>query len=175
MTRCAALLGSINVGGNQLKMADLRAALTDRGFANVATVVASGNLLFDRPSEPGADPAAAIARIVQDEFGIESLVVVLSAAQLRAAIADNPFGGEGEDRFVHTHFLAAPLDRPAFKAFAAAYDGPERLAAGERVFFVDYREGVGNSKLAQKMRLLRLRSTARNIRSLRRILDRMGG
>ena len=52
--RYVALLGSINVGGNRLKMADLREALEREDFADVETVVASGNVLFshdERPSE----------------------------------------------------------------------------------------------------------------------------
>ncbi|MCP9222280.1 DUF1697 domain-containing protein [Erythrobacter sp. LQ02-29] len=175
MTRYAALLGSINVGGNQLKMAELRAALADRGFANVATVIASGNVLFDHAPATDAELAARIADVVKNDFGIESLVVVRTANELRAAIDDNPFVGENEDRFVHTHFVPEPLDRPAFEAFVAAYDGPERVAVGDRAFFVDYRGGVGDSKLHQKMRPLGLRNTARNVGSLQRILDKMTG
>ena len=54
MTQYVALLGSINVGGNRLKMEELRAALEDAGFANVQTVVASGNVLFEHDKEPDA-------------------------------------------------------------------------------------------------------------------------
>ena len=46
MTRYVALLGSINVGGNRLLMADLREALEREEFEDVETVVASGNVLF---------------------------------------------------------------------------------------------------------------------------------
>ena len=84
-----------------------------------------------------------------------------------------PFVGENEDKFVHTLFLTEPLDRGAFDAFTKAYEGPERLAAGTREFFVDFREGVADSKLGQAMRKLKLRSTARNVRSLRRMLEKM--
>ena len=46
MTRYVALLGSINLGGNRLKMAELREALEREDFEEVETVVASGNVLF---------------------------------------------------------------------------------------------------------------------------------
>lgn len=52
MPRYVALLGSVNVGGNRVKMADLRAALEAEGFSDVATVVASGNVLFDHVGAP---------------------------------------------------------------------------------------------------------------------------
>ena len=44
--RYVALLGSINGGGNRLKMADLRESLEREEFEDVETVVASGNVLF---------------------------------------------------------------------------------------------------------------------------------
>jgi uncharacterized protein (DUF1697 family) len=173
MTCYVALLGSINIGGNRLKMDELTAALEDEGFDNVATVVASGNVLFDHSKAADAKLEAQIAGIVKDRFGIDTFAVVRSRDELKAAIENNPFAGQNEDKFVHTLFLQEPLDRDAFDAFAKAYDGPERLAAGTRELFVDFREGVADSKLGQALKKLKLRSTARNIRSLRRMLDKM--
>lgn len=46
MTRYVALFGSINVGGDRLKMADLRYALEREEFEGVETVVSSDNVLF---------------------------------------------------------------------------------------------------------------------------------
>jgi uncharacterized protein (DUF1697 family) len=176
MTRYVALLGSINVGGNRLKMDELKAALEDEGFANVATVVASGNVLFDHDKAADAKLEQRIARVVKDRFGIDSFAAVRSRDELAAAIENNPFVRDGEAKFVHTIFLQEPLDREAFEAFAEGYDGPERLAAGEREFFVDFREGVARSKLEpamKKARVVKSRATARNIRSLRRMLEKM--
>ena len=52
MTRYLALLRGINVGGkNKVPMAGLRALLEELGFSNVATHIASGNVILssDRP------------------------------------------------------------------------------------------------------------------------------
>jgi uncharacterized protein (DUF1697 family) len=173
MTRYVALLGSINVGGNRLKMDELKAALEAEGFESVATVVASGNVLFDHDRAADAKLEAQIAGIVKDRFGIDTFAAVRSRDELKASIEDNPFAGMNEDKFVHTMFLQEPLDRSAFAEFAEAYEGPERLAAGTREVFVDFREGIADSKLGQAMKKLKLRSTARAIRSLRRMLDKM--
>jgi uncharacterized protein (DUF1697 family) len=173
MTRYVALLGSINVGGNRLKMAELREALEREDFEEVETVVASGNVLFSHAERPSDGLAEKIAFIVRDRFGIDTFAAVRSRDELAAAIADNPFADDGEPNQVHTVFTQGPLDQAAFAAFMAGYHGPERLAAGTREFFVDFREGVGNSRLGQAMRKLKLRSTARNLRSLRRILEKM--
>jgi uncharacterized protein (DUF1697 family) len=176
MTRYAALLGSINVGGNRLKLAVLREALEREDFEDVETVVASGNVLFSHDERPSEGLSDKIAHIVRDRFDIDSFAAVRSRDELAAAIADNPFREDGEPNYVHTIFLQQPLDGAAFGAFAKAYDGPERLAPGEREFYVDYAEGVGRSKLdpaMSKAKVVKGRATARNLRSLQRILDKM--
>ena len=144
MTRYVALLGSINVGGNRLKMAELREALEREDFEAVETVVASGNVLFSHDQRPSDGLAEKIAHVVRDRFGIDTFAAVRSRDELAAAIADNPFAGENEDKFVHTLFLTEPLDQQTFDDFAKAYEGPERLAAGTREVFVDFREGVAD-------------------------------
>lgn len=53
MTKYAALLRGVNVGGITMKMADVRDALETAGFAGVTTVLASGNVLLDA-DEPAA-------------------------------------------------------------------------------------------------------------------------
>jgi uncharacterized protein (DUF1697 family) len=114
--------------------------------------------------------------VVKDRFGIDSFAAVRGRDELAAAIENNPFVRDGEAKFVHTIFLQEPLDREAFEAFAKGYEGPERLAAGEREFFVDFREGVARSMLdpaMKKAKVVKSRATARNIRSLRRMLDKM--
>ena len=136
-------------------------------------MVASGNVLFSHDQRPSDGLAEKIAHVVRDRFGIDTFAAVRSRDELAAAIADNPFAGENEDKFVHTLFLAEPLNRQTFDDFAKAYEGPERLAAGTREVFVDFCEGVADSKLGQAMRKLKLRSTARNVRSLRRMLEKM--
>lgn len=176
MTRYVALLGSINVGGNRLKMSELKAALEDEGFQGVETVVASGNVLFEHAAAADAKLEAKIAQVVKDRFGISSFAAVRSRDELAAAIEDNPFRNDGEAKYVHTIFLDQPLDREAFEAFAKAYPGPERLAPGTREYFVDYAEGVGRSALdpaMTKAKVIKCRATARNVRSLQRMLDRM--
>ncbi|MBD3730233.1 MAG: DUF1697 domain-containing protein [Sphingomonadales bacterium] len=178
MARYVALLGSINVGGNRLKMADLVAALEKHGFSGVATVVASGNVLFDHPR--AAEPALQdeIAKIVQEEFGIASFAVVRSRAELEQALAESPFADQGEDKLVHVHFLAHQPDKDAFDRLVAdhAGRGSERLALGTRALHIDFVDGVAGSKLTGGFLEKRLggKGTARNVRSIGRIIEQLG-
>ena len=176
MPRYVALLGSINVGGNRLKMADLKAALEAEGFEAVTTVVASGNVLFEHKRAGDAALAKEIEGIVKERFGIASFVAVRSRDEIEQAILGNPFAKDGEAKFVHTLFLEEPTGRDTVETFAAGFDGPERIAPGGRELFIDYATGVARSQIdpaLKKAKLIKGRATARNIRSLSRILDKM--
>lgn len=176
MTRYVALLGSINVGGNRLKMADLKAAFEAIGFANVATVVASGNVLFDYPLASDAKLEGKIAEAVKDRLDIATFAAVRTKAELEAALEESPFAGEGADKFVHVHFLAARPSKAQFAQLLADHEGRgcEKLAPGTRALHIDFVDGVGTSKLTGAFIEKRLgcKGTARNVRSIKRIIEK---
>lgn len=176
MTARLALLGSINVGGNRIKMADLRERMTERGFGKVETIAASGNVLLSS-DEAEADLSNKLAALIEEEFGITGFVVVRTREEIRSAIADNPFHGEGSDKMVHTIFLPRNPVEGGFEALLQAHRdrGAERLALGDRVLYLDYVHGVGVSDLTGGFIEKRLgcRGTARNMTSLKRILGKM--
>ncbi len=177
MTRYVALLGSINVGGNRLTMADLRWAFEREGLTGLETVVASGNLLFDHDDRPLEGLEDLFAHVLQDRFDIDSFAAVRDRAAIAEAIEGNPFTGVGADNLVHTMFLERQPDPAAFEKLAADYAprGPEKLAIGNRSLYIDYVDGVGGSKLTNAFieRRLGCRGTARNVRSIARILAKM--
>lgn len=177
MTRYVALLGSINVGGNRLTMAELRAAFESEGFLNVETVVASGNVLFNHEARPTRGLEEKLEHLLRHRFGMRSIAAVRSRDEVAAAIADNPFNGVGEDSRVHTMFLDQEADPAQFRVLVAANEGrgPEKLALGPRALYIDYVDGVGQSKLTAPFIEKRLycRGTARNMRSLARIVAKM--
>lgn len=177
MTRYVALFGSINVGGNRLTMADLRHAFEREGLTGIETVVASGNLLFDYDDRPLDGLEDLFAHVLRDRFDIDSFVAVRDRAAIAEAVEGNPFTGIGADNLVHTMFLGAQPDPAAFAKLAAdhAGRGPETLAIGNRSLYIDFVDGVGNSRLTSAFieRRLGTRGTARNVRSLARILAKM--
>ena len=176
MPRYVALLGSINVGGNRLKMAELKAAFEAQGFEKVETVVASGNVLFEHKRAGDSAFAKEIEGILKDRFGIASFAAVRSRDEIEQALVGNPFAKDGEAKYVHALFLEEPLAHEAVEAFAAGFDGPERIAGGGRELFIDYATGVARSQIdpaLKKAKLIKGRATARNIRSLGRILEKL--
>ena len=177
MTRYVAFFASMNVGGNRLLMADLRDALEREDIEDVETVVASGNVLCSFDERPSDGLAEMLAYIVKDRFGFDTFAAVRNADEVRSAIEDNPFHGKGADNLVHTHFLERQPDPDQFKVLLASHEGrgPEKIALGDRCLHIDYVYGVGTSKLTAAFieRKLDCRGTARNMRSLQRILDKM--
>ncbi|WP_260580987.1 DUF1697 domain-containing protein [Sphingopyxis sp. PET50] len=177
MARYVALFGSINVGGNRLKMVDLRSAFEAEGFSNVETVVASGNVLFDHDARPTPGLEEKLAMMVYDRFDMTSAVVVRDRDELASGVSDNPFAGTNEDRIVHTMFLT---DRPSREQFDRLVGdhmgrGGEKLALGNRMLFIDFGDGVADSKLTGGFieRRLGCKGTARNMRSIARIVAKL--
>lgn len=177
MPRYVAFLGSINVGGNRLTMAELRAELEAEGFVNVETVVASGNVLFDHDERPTRGLEEKLEHVLRHRFDMRSIAAVRSRDEVAEAITQNPFAATGEANLVHTMFLESDADPAQFRVLVAdhAGRGPEKLALGERALYIDYVEGVGSSRLTGPFIENRLgrRGTARNMRSLARILAKM--
>lgn len=180
MARLVAFLGSINVGGNRIKMVDLVAVLTDAGFQDVSTVTASGNVILtdDRDSTM---LEIRLEGLVEQSFGFKSCAMVRTEEEIRYAIDANPFHGtgpqHGSDKMVHSIFLSQQPDKTAVDALIEEHrsKGSERLALGDRVLFLDYVHGVGVSSLSNKVleRRLGCKGTARNMTSLKRILGKM--
>ncbi|AXU17851.1 DUF1697 domain-containing protein [Novosphingobium sp. THN1] len=177
MTRYVALFGSINVGGNRVTMADLRWAFEREGLTGLETVVASGNLLFDYDERPLDGLEDLFAHVMLDRFDIRSFVAVRDRAAMAQAVEGNPFTGIGKDNLVHTLFLERQPDQVAFDKLAAdqAMRGLEKLAIGERSIYIDFVSSVAESKLTSAFieRRLGCRGTARNVRSIARILSKM--
>jgi len=89
-----AMLRAINVGGTgRLAMADLRALMAKLGYHDVATVGASGNVIY-RTSDSSCPPhedAARIAAAVALLVGRATPCVVRTADDLAALVASDPF------------------------------------------------------------------------------------
>jgi uncharacterized protein (DUF1697 family) len=96
---------------------------------------------------------------------------------LADAISANPFAQDGDDQRVHSMFLSAQPGQAQFDAMVQRYAGRGRegIALGDRALHIDFVDGVGRSALTGVFveRQLACKGTARNIRSIKRILAKM--
>ena len=146
-----------------MPMAQLRAGCEDAGFVDVRTVLATGNLLVS--SAKGEGEVRDAVRSVVHAHGLDNEVFVRTPAEMQAVIASNPLPNAACHR--PNHLLVLFLnDAPNDDGIEAlkAYEGPERAIVHGREVFIDYKEGVGRSKLtaAALERRLGRSGTARN-------------
>ena len=103
MTRYAVLLRGINVGGkNKVPMVGLRRCLEDRGFSNVTTYIASGNVIV-KSDKLTAEIQTLVEEALPKCFKLDSeliKVLVLSPGQLQDVINNKPEGfGEHPEKY----------------------------------------------------------------------------
>jgi uncharacterized protein (DUF1697 family) len=169
-----ALLRAVNVGGTgKLPMRDLKAACEDAGLRNVATYIASGNLVFH-----SAKSAAAVSRLIgdilRDNFALtKNQAFVRTPDRLAQVIGRNPFATAAEKRPNHLMigFLGG-VPMPGAAAALAAYRGPEQLHLESDHLYIDYAEGAAKSKLTPAFldRTLGVSATARNWNTANKLL-----
>lgn len=176
MTVWIAFLRGINVGGNKpIKMADLRKVAEGLGLDGVQTVLQSGNLLFTADESDPAPLAARLEEAIEAEWGFHSEVIPRTAAELRDAIARNPFAGRDDvdpRRLLIMFLTGAPGGDAAADLAALDTDGEEMVLDGTELY-LHYPDGIGRSKLtgARLERSLGTNGTARNLNTLTRVLD----
>jgi len=92
MPRFVALLRGVNVGkAKRVPMADFRDLLTGLGYTRVATLLNSGNAVFDAAQGVPAEHGAAIAAAILARLKVQVPVVVVSAVDWAAIIEELPF------------------------------------------------------------------------------------
>jgi uncharacterized protein (DUF1697 family) len=120
-----AFLRGINVGGNKLiRMEELKKAFAALGFANVSTILASGNVLFDSKPASESALAAQIEGKLKKTFRTEIGVMVRRVEELRRLEASQPFKGVSitPQTRLYVTFLS---EKPASK-FKAPYTSPDK-------------------------------------------------
>lgn len=123
MTRYAAFLRAINIGGRRVKMDVLRGHFERLGFRDVATHIASGNVIFDAPLAPDA----LVRRIedgLRDALGWDVATFVRSGPELDAILGRAPFGADAGDPFIgFLRRAPTPAEAAALGALETAADG----------------------------------------------------
>ncbi len=141
MSRYVALLRGINVGGNNIiPMAALRATFEAMGFTDVATYIASGNVLFTSKGRATsrAKLTATIESALDEAFEYASRVVVLSADELARVVAEAP-EGFGRDKARYRYdviFVKPPLTARKVLPEIPTKEGVDVVVAGAHALYV---------------------------------------
>jgi uncharacterized protein (DUF1697 family) len=172
MTKYAAFLRGVNVGGVNLKMAEVAAALTDAGFTEVRTVLASGNVVLESSAGVAAVRRKAEAAL-RERFGYDAWVLAYDIGTVREVVDAYPFERDADGYQSHVTFVAdkAVLDELAALGQEAGPD--ERISRGDGVVYWQVpKGGTLDSTIGKTMGKARYKSstTTRNLRTLDKVL-----
>jgi uncharacterized protein (DUF1697 family) len=144
-----ALLRGINVGkAKRVAMSEVRRLMEGIGFRDVRTVLNSGNLVLVAPRGARRDAAPRIREAIASALDVEALVVVVSAADLARAVAENPLAAVAADPSrLLVALPAAPGALRRLASMASEDWGDESLAIGRRAAYLWCPDGVVASRL----------------------------
>ena len=172
-----AFLRGINVGtAKRVSMASLRQLLEDLGYADVRTLLNSGNVVFTAGRAGGAEIADRIHKAVASRLGVTSRVIVLSAGELAEALDENPLaeGLDNPSRLL-IMVLADASTRKRLASITRERWTPEAVALGRRAAYLWCPDGLAKSPLvAATTRAVGEDGTARNLATMSKLRAMVG-
>jgi len=171
--RYAAFLRAINVGGHVVKMDRLRTLFEAAGLSGVATVIASGNVVFESSRRTAGDLERSIETHLQKALGYPVATFVRSMAELAAVAGRQPFGNAPLEApcALFIGFLRNIPSPAARRQVASLSNNTDALVVDGREIYWLARKGFSESTIsyATLEKLLRSEATFRNVNTVRRM------
>ena len=147
-------------------MSDLRDLLKQLGFADVQSLLQSGNLVFRSSSRTSSSLERLLETQSEKLLALKTDFLVRSAKEWKSAIARNPFPEAAERDPAHlvVMFLKEAPAAKNVKELQAAITGPELIRADGGQAYIVYPRGIGRSRLTNTLieGKLGTRATGRN-------------
>lgn len=151
MPTFVALLRGVNVGkANRIRMAEFRGLLEGMGYTEVATLLNSGNAVFRAANGTPEMHAANIAAALMRELKLDVPVVVKSARQLAAIVAENSVRAEvGEHSRVLVVFTQDTQALAGLAVIQSLVVPPEQFVIGSNAAYLFCAAGILESKAGE--------------------------
>jgi uncharacterized protein (DUF1697 family) len=174
--RYVALLRAVNVGGRTVKMDRLRTLFEEMKLRNVATFIASGNVIFESTAAASALEAR-IEKHLANALGFKVPTLVRSTDDLVAAADREPFPGHdplGKLGGLYVGFLKSVAARDGMQKIGALNDASNSFALHGRELFwrAEDRRAILEIPIATFERAFGCETTFRNVTTVRKIADR---
>lgn len=171
MTKYAAFLRGINVGGRIIKMADLKICLARTGFENVATILQSGNVVFTSKSQDTTVLKHQMEGALTEAFHYPAIVFVYSIEAVAQIVTDCPFE---PDENHHRYVVFIACDADVFAAAIAAADTKiEEVKIGKNCLYWCVPKGKSlDTTFSKQLNTAKLKPlhTIRNLNTLEKIV-----
>jgi uncharacterized protein (DUF1697 family) len=173
MTTRIGFLRAVNVGRRTVKMARLAELVEGLGFRDVWTYINSGNVVFDGTGARAAIEQA-IEQALEADLGFEVTTFVRSAAELRTALAVDPFTMTVGDTYFITFLKSAPPAAVARQLEAASNDFDTLVVEGRDVHWHMRGKSTDTTVKKKTWNLVgELGSTSRNTTMLRKLVAKI--
>jgi uncharacterized protein (DUF1697 family) len=170
-TRWVALLRGVNVNGITITSVDLASLFRDRGYQDVRTVLASGNVVFTSDGSAGALKTD-IEQALRDRFGYDAWIVLVQHEDLASIVDGFPFDST-EDRHDYVVFGSDEDALDDLLADLELDESVERVARGSGVVYWSCPKGSStDTAFARRAGAARFKrtTTTRNANTLRKLL-----
>jgi Uncharacterized protein conserved in bacteria len=170
------MLRAVNVAGhNMIKMDALCALYASLKFHDVESFVQSGNVVFRTEERDLVLLRDRIQNKIERSFGFRPDIMLRTTAEMREAIANNPFAGRHgiEPKKLLVTFLANDPGAEARDKALQIKSDPEEMYIVGREVYIYFPNGMGRPKLSWPMveRVLKTSGTGRNWNTVTKLLE----
>jgi uncharacterized protein (DUF1697 family) len=163
--RYAVLLRGVNlVRRNRISMPELRSALVEEAFRDVATYVQSGNIVLSSRESPDR-VAHDVKQLIKRRFGLDLIVLVRSRAELAEVVRRNPLAAIAVNprRYIVT-FMSTDLPAQAAASLQSLAGRQEESAIIGREVYSWHPDSIGLTPLWERLadKALGVQATSRN-------------
>jgi len=165
------LRGVMPVGKNKVPMAQLRQVLTDAGFENVRTYIASGNVILRSNLSPSKLDQQ-VHDLIKKHIGPDLFVIVKTGSQIQKILDGNPLKIDDMSRVFYTMFAEKPPAQTV-KEFLLQDFSREEIVFNKDVAYVYIPGNYTKSKLDNNSieKKLGVSSTTRYLNTMRKLIE----
>ncbi len=174
MPRYIAFLRGINLGKRRLPMSRLKDAFEELEFTEVATFIASGNVLFSCKGTNTSRLESRIAKQLETSLGYPVDTFVRTAEEVAAIASAKVFPEDGQAGVtIHVSFWQQKVAPDVARGLAALRTDEDEFRVAEREFYWLCRVRTSDSKVWALPAIKALQfptSTMRNMTSIRKLV-----
>ena len=168
-----ALLRGINVSGHKIiRMAELRAALSDSGLHKVRTYIQSGNVIFESGVSSRKKLESIIEKTIKNHFGHEVPVLVIEPGVIQDILDRCPFEQDKKEKSYFTLLYSEPEPTLVKDLETISFPNEEFHIDNSVIYYycsTGYAKAKWNNKLIE--RKLKTKATSRNYRTMMKLLS----
>ena len=157
-------------------METLREIFEGLGFANAATLLASGNVIFDAASKNAAALEQRLEETLGRELGFDTPVILRTLAQLKAALAHPALAARSSYTSVNVAFTRPAVSDAGRAALAKFETGSDwfHVAGGEVIWLSRLKQSESEFSNNALEKAAKVQSTIRTVQTVEKILDKYG-